>query len=177
MKNYVNGFLIVEGYADKAFLSSFLDCEVVVLEGFAIPRGTILYIKELSKTLTPILLTDPDEAGQIIRKRVCELINNVNNVIIEFKNRKNYKKHGVAECDKETILKYLKPHLTTTKPEEGNITLQDIYELENVFGVNVKRDISTAFNLGETNTKTMIKRINYLNIKKEEIIRVLKDGN
>lgn len=176
MKKYVNGFLIVEGYADKAFLSSFLDCEVIVLEGFCIPRRTIMYAKALGERLTPLLLTDPDEAGETIRKRVNNEIDNCVNLNIAFVNRKHYKKHGVAECDKEEILKILSPHLSDKPVNKGDLSFKDLCLLLDKYG-DVKNKISTAFNLGSTNNKVMINRLNYLNIKINEIIRVIENGN
>lgn len=177
MKKYLNGFLIVEGNADKAFLSSFLNCEVIVLGGFAIPHGTISYIKNLSKTLTPILLTDPDEAGKVIRKRMNCLLDNLINIEVEFVNRKNYKKHGVAECDKKIILEQLEKYLSDKPLVIGNLVYADICEFIDRYGDDTKEKISTAFGLGTTNNKTMIRRLNYLKINKSDIIDVLENGN
>ena len=100
MTKSVNGFLVVEGQADKAFLSSFLDCEILVLGGFNIPHGTIKYAKELSKKCKMLLLCDPDKAGETIRQNINKIFDNVINLHLDFSNRKNYKKHRICGASK-----------------------------------------------------------------------------
>lgn len=171
MKKSINGFLVVEGQADKAFLSSFLDCEIVVLGGFAIPHGTITYIKELSKKCKMLLLCDPDEAGEIIRKRVNDLIPETINLSLNFSNRKNYKKHGVAESDKESVLMLLQPYIGNYNCFT-NINLSALLDIESKYGCASLEKIGKQFHLGTTNKKTMIQRLKMLNICSEEVYKL-----
>ena len=53
----------------------------------------------------------------------------------------------------------------------------DICEFIDRYGDDTKEKISTAFGLGTTNNKTMIRRLNYLKINKSDIIDVLENGN
>ena len=168
MKKSVNGFLVVEGQADKAFLSSFLNCEIVVLNGFNIPRRTIEYINTLSKKCKTLLLCDPDEAGETIRKRVNDLVPNAINLRLEFSNRKKYKKRGVAESDKESVLTLLEPYLGIYNCN-SDITLFDLLDYEDKFGQSSLDRMCDYFHLGTTNKKIMLQRFKMLNINKEEI--------
>lgn len=168
MKTYINGFLIVEGIHDKAFLSSFIDCEIIYMGGYNVPRGTIEYILQLSQVLQPIILCDPDDAGRIIDKRLQKIIPNAKSVLINKNPLNINKKDGVAESSKQEILNALSEFITNKKPKTGNIKVSDLYSL----GINNKailNVVASKFKLGDCNLKTLVKRLNSLNIKLIEI--------
>lgn len=176
MKKSINGFIIVEGAGDKAFLSSFLDCEIIVLGGFSIPHRTIEYIKALSKFTTPLLLTDPDEAGETIRKRVSERVENIVNLKIDFVNRKKYKKHGVAETDKESVLKLLEPYYGVYNCF-SDIKLIDLINIENDYHINIIDFVNSTFKTSACNKKGLLHQLKQLNINLEDIKRRIDNGN
>lgn len=176
MKKSINGFIIVEGAGDKAFLSSFLDCEIIVLGGFSIPHRTIEYIKALSKFTTPLLLTDPDEAGETIRKRVSERVENIVNLKIDFVNRKKYKKHGVAETDKESVLKLLEPYYGVYNCF-SDIKLIDLINIENDYHINIIDFVNSTFKTSAGNKKGLLHQLKQLNINLEDIKRRIDNGN
>ena len=70
MKKIIDGILLVEGIHDEAYLSSFLDVEIVTTNGFDIPIEEIEYVRVASIKKKVIIFTDPDNAGQGIRKRL-----------------------------------------------------------------------------------------------------------
>lgn len=173
MKTYINGFLIVEGIQDKAFLSNFIECEIVCMGGYNIPRGTIEYILQLSQVLQPIILCDPDDAGRIIDNRLRKIIPNALSVLINKNPLNINKKDGVAESTKKEILRALNDFTIDKKPVVGNIKTSELYTL----GVNNQKTIAfiaNEFKLGECNLKTLVKRLNSLNIKLIDIKKVLK---
>lgn len=176
MKKSINGFIIVEGAGDKAFLSSFLDCEIIVLEGFSIPHRTIEYIKALSKFTTPLLLTDPDEAGETIRKRVSERVEGIVNLKIDFVNRKKYKKHGVAETNKESVLKLLEPYYGVYNCF-SDIKLIELINIENDYHINIIDFVNSTFKTSASNKKGLLHQLKQLNINLEDIIRRIDNGN
>ncbi|MDR0934950.1 MAG: ribonuclease M5 [Erysipelotrichaceae bacterium] len=167
----LKGFLIVEGYTDMAFLSSFLDAEIVQIAGFSFSRETLSYIQELSKIRTPIIMSDPDDAGAIIRNRLLKILPNAEYVDVVHKKKEGYK-NGVAECSKKEILTALKPFFSSEKTiHKSTVGTSDLIEL-NLIGPNTKerRDkIAKKLHLGECNTKTFLKRINSLKISREKI--------
>ncbi len=174
MKHYLNGFLIVEGQADKAFLSSFLDCEIVITNGFVIARETIDYINELSKRYTPLIMCDNDKAGETIKNKVLDLVPTAIVITTNFKNRGNYSKQGIAETSKEEILKALKPYIITTPYKVGNLMVKDLLEFE--LNNAKRRDfLQKQLNIGTCNLKTTLKRLNLLNIDKSIIKKVMND--
>ncbi len=173
MKYQLNGFLIVEGNGDKAYLSSFIDGEIVVLDGYNLKEDTIGYIKELAKKQTPLIMTDPDDAGKKIAQKLGKIIENAVIIDVKLEQRGNYKKTGIAECSKETILISLHNYLKEDVSKNNTITFNWLYNVLNTYnlGINI---IQERYNIGQINNKQTIKRLNALGVSKEDIIKFIK---
>ena len=166
MKNNIDAVIVVEGAMDVARISNYFNALFVTTNGYQIPEEEIDFLKHLPKEKDIILLTDSDEAGEAIRGRVNAQIDRCINLKID-KDKCNRKgKHGVAEAEEESIKEILKPYIKDV--EYGNITASDLYAL----GIDTKEKrnkLSKELHLGKVNNKTLIKRINYLNIKLETL--------
>lgn len=180
MKYYIDGLLVVEGKSDLAFLKSFLDVEIVTTNGFEIPLDEIEYVLRACKTKKVIIMSDPDEAGTIIRKRLNKLIPNAFNALVDISKCDKNNKHGVAECKKEEVISVLKPYFSLVKPNTTKISINDLMEfgLTGDFESKTKREkLCTLLKLGKCNFKMMLNRINFLQISVQEIKEALKHGN
>lgn len=105
------GPLIVEGKEDKAFLSSYIESPILILNGLDIKSPVVSILKRYCNEITFILLTDPDEAGDQIRINLKNNKINVENVYLnEIRNVRGNKK-GVAEADIECIKQALKGYI------------------------------------------------------------------
>ena len=68
---YFNGVIVVEGTGDSSYLSSFICAEYVVLNGYDMPEDVVDYLKHI-KNRKILVMTDPDDAGFSIEKRLKE---------------------------------------------------------------------------------------------------------
>lgn len=170
-KTVINALIVVEGTTDVSLLTSFLDTEIVTTNGSDVPRETIDYILEASKRKDVIVLTDPDYPGKRIRDVLDQHIPNLKHAYIPKEKAIKHHKVGVAESDKQTILDALS-HITITKsPTPGNLTYSDLLELKLV-GENSKvnkENVEAHFHLGYGNGKTLLKRLNAMNINKKQL--------
>lgn len=173
---YLNGILIVEGKDDESLIKSFLECYVFKTNGFDIKDEDIRFLNKASEIYEIIVLTDPDEAGEKIRKTINEKVKNTFNVFLDKKMCDKNNKHGVAESTKEHILERLGERVVLESPKYGNVTLYQLHQL----GLNgdskskeKRKYICDYFSLGICNVKTMKERINLLNISVDEISKVL----
>jgi len=173
-KYIVDGFLIVEGKSDIAFLSSFLNVEIVAVLGNVIPKDELEYIRKLSEKYKPIILTDNDEAGKRIRERLNKEILNAININVEVPLGKKGK-HGVAESNKDDVISLLNPYFMKEEFKKGNITLNDLYELR-LTGEASNRNLNVIkekYKVGLATGSKLVKRLNMLNISKEELEETL----
>ena len=174
MKTKINGFLIVEGIADKAFLSQFLDCEIICLGGYNMPRGTLDYAQQLLLLYQGIVLCDPDDAGRYIDSKITRYLTNTHSVLVKFKNRNNFNKTGIAETTKESVLLALKDYIIDNKDEKIYFTVKDALDLS-LNNAKTRQFLQKRIKIGQVNFKTTIKRINYLKLTKDDVEKVLKE--
>ena len=177
MKEYLRGVLVVEGKEDAAYLSNYIASEIVVLNGFEMSPTTINYLKDKEV----IVLVDPDEAGQKIRKTINTKLSNVINAEIDINKCIRGNKKGVAECDISEIMSKLQPYFVKNPAKLQRISTSDLYSLGLVNEEKVLRNyVCEKLNLGKCNGKILLKRLNENNISIEElstIVEEYKHGN
>ncbi|HCQ90005.1 MAG TPA: ribonuclease M5, partial [Clostridium sp.] len=69
--------IVVEGRDDITAVKRAVDAELIAVSGFGINQSTINKIKEAQKRQGVIVLTDPDFAGEKIRKIIAKRVPNV----------------------------------------------------------------------------------------------------
>lgn len=180
MKKIINAIIVVEGKSDVQFLESFIDAEFVITNGSDVPRETINYLKNSSLNKKILVLTDPDSPG----KRIRDILNNeIPNLLHAYVDKKEcIKKHkvGVAESNKEHILNVLDNVIENTKNEQGNWGMEDLYVRNLCGSANANKlriKVMQELHLGFGNAKTLLKRLNSLNISKDKVDEVIKKVN
>lgn len=178
MKTKIDAVIVVEGKSDIQFLESFIDAILVSTNGSDVPRETIDYLLNLSRTKDIIVLTDPDSPGKRIRDILDANIPNLKHAYVE--KSKSIKKHkvGVAESSKEHILESLKHLIYSKDMKLGDISMEQLYQLGLTGQPNsaeLRQKVMQELHLGFGNAKTMLKRINQLNITIEELEKTVRN--
>ena len=173
MKYYLDGIIIVEGTNDSSYLSSFIDALYIETNGYELPKEEIDFINYYSKNRKVIILTDSDLAGELIREKLKSLIQNPVDIKVNVLKCNRNGKHGVAECEKEEVLNVLKEHFVEKTHKEGTVTLSDFYNC-GIVNKETREHLCKALHLGRCNNKTALKRINYLNLTKQNILKAME---
>lgn len=168
MRFYIDGIVIVEGTSDSSYLSSFIDAFYIETNGYDINKEDIDFIIYSNKKT--IVLTDSDEAGDLIRKRLLELLPKSIDIRVNSNCCNKNGKHGVAECEKQEILNVLKEHFTNKENAVKELHLIDLINATNG-QKEIKNQISKIFHLGTTNNKEIIKRLNLLDVDRETLMK------
>ena len=178
MKKTLDAILVVEGKTDVAFLSNYIDAEFVITNGSDVPPKTIEYLKEASKNREIIVLTDPDFPGKKIRDTLDKEIPDLKHCFIDKEHAIKHNKVGVAEAEIDVVIEALN-HLFVSKKQEGSLKMSDLSELGltgNNDSQELRNSVSSELHLGYTNAKTLLKRLNSMNISKEELKRIVKNA-
>lgn len=180
MKIRYQNVVVVEGKMDKDLLESFLDVDIVTTNGSEVSRETINYVKELAKTRTIVVLTDPDAPGKRIRDILNNEIPGLYNAFIP--KNKAIKKHkvGVAESDKETIMEALDNLMLP----EGNrptsdLTMTDLFDLGLIGhkdSAQKRQLLEIKLHIDQVNGKTLLKRLKTLGMNKKDLEEAINDG-
>ena len=167
--------LVVEGATDKALIASFLDCEIVTVNGSAVSRETLDYLQEAAKTRPIVILTDPDYPGKRIRDLVANAVPSAKHAFITKEKAIKHHKVGVAESDKATILQALENLVPASATNESDLMYADLLELGLVGPDSVaKREaLEAKLHLGYGNGKTLLRRLKACGYTKQQIEEVL----
>lgn len=170
-----------EGTHDMIKIQSvYKDLRCIITNGSEISKSTLDMIKEYSKKYEIILFLDPDYPGERIRNKILEIVPDAKNAYIK-KNiciSTNHKKVGVEHASKEDIKMILDPLLKPkAKKENIDLNINDLYELDIVGNSKLREYIASIYNIGNPNNKTLLKRLNSLDISKEELRRIVGEYN
>ena len=182
MKTKINGLIVVEGITDISFLSSFLDASFYSVNGSAVNKNDVEFLKQAQLNQNIIILTDPDYPGTKIRNYLNENIPNCYNAYINKEVSIKRNKVGVAESTKEEVLKALNSLILfkNDKTMNNNLSYLDLFDLGLIGKENskIKRVyLCNYLKIGVSNGKALLKKLNMLNLTKEKILEVLNIVN
>ena len=132
----------VEGKYDKIRLSSIVESEIIVLDGFGIFKDAekTAFLRRIAEESGLIVLTDSDGGGLVIRNRLRNVIPHqklIHLYIPEIKGKEKRKAEaskegllGVEGIDSDTLYDLLKPYCVDngTPSSKGGITRAHLYE-------------------------------------------------
>ena len=173
--------IVVEGTSDVNKLQNLVDADFVITNGSVVSREIIDYLKELSLTRKIILLLDPDYPGMRIRSILQNEIPNALNAYVKRELSVKGKKLGVCECDKNEIIRALNEVYEwdiKENQQDNKIETKDLFDLLLIGdSSSTKRRsyLSNKLPLGKVNGKTLLKRLNQLNISLESLKDIMKE--
>ena len=175
MRKVIDGIIVVEGSNDASFLSSLIDAEYVVLNGLEIKN--LNYLKKASEHKQIFLLTDSDGEGKRIRERVKKEIPTCVDIEVDIKQCNKKGKHGVFECNPGEIYRVFSNYFTDLPKTKCENNLCKISQSISVSKNPKLLREYLCYKLGieNCNNKTFIKRVALLNIKEEELLKLIKD--
>lgn len=173
----INEIIVVEGKSDKQFLETFLNADILTCNGSAIDGFDKNYLIELSKTRGVIILTDPDYPGQRIRNEISSYLPVCKHAFVRKENSIKRHKVGVAEASKEEVLFALENVVTFDESKKGSLNETDmiLLKLSGLDSSANKEKVIKHFNIGHCNSKTLLKRLNLLNVSKDALEAILND--
>lgn len=177
-----NEVLVVEGKNDKArILAIFPHLNVITTNGSEISEDTLDMIEELSKKHEIVLFLDPDYSGERIRNIILTRVPNCQNVYIKKSKAIDERKHkvGVEHASDEDIIEALENRITYNT-KTNNIFMSDLYKLGLLGSVESKTRrayLAERLHIGNPNGKTLLKRLNFLQLTFNELEEILNDKN
>ena len=109
--------IVVEGRDDIAAVKKAVDAEMIAVGGFGINARVIARIKEAQKRKGVIVLTDPDFAGEKIRKIIAKRVPGIKHAYIAQEDGIKGDDIGVENATPEVIIEAL---------NRAKITVEDI---------------------------------------------------
>lgn len=169
--------IVVEGRDDITAVKRAVDAEVIAVGGFGINKKVIDRIKEAQKRQGVIVLTDPDFAGEKIRKIISKRVPEIKHAYISQKDGLKDGDIGVENASPKTIIKALNAAKCETKDKREEFHTKDmvVYKLTGTESSKDRRDkLGDILGIGYCNSSQFITRLNNYGIDREEFIRAIK---
>ncbi|WP_245605590.1 ribonuclease M5 [Thermicanus aegyptius] len=172
-KEMIQEMIVVEGKNDTAAVKRAVNADTIETGGAFVSESVLLRIRRAQKVRGVILLTDPDHAGETIRKRISREIPGVKHAFISKEEGWKEGDIGVENASPETIRKALS-HLRTE--QEGGIEPVSWEELIDLGLVGSKRSsmlrgkVGEILGIGYANGKQFHMRLRVFSISREEFL-------
>lgn len=167
----ISEIIVVEGKNDIFKVKRAVDADVISVSGQGINKEMIEYLKTLEKKRGIIVLMDPDGPGEKIRAIITNHIPKAKHAFISKDKALLNGDVGVENASIKSIKDSLK-NLLTTGQIEGDLIMQDLLTYKLVATDNsriLRKKLSQYLKFGECNGKTLLKRLNMLNITKDKL--------
>lgn len=169
--------IVVEGRDDVTAVKRAIDAEVIAVGGFGINGKVIARIAEAQKRQGVIVLTDPDFAGEKIRRIISKRVPQAKHAYISQEEGTKDGDIGVENAAPESILAALDAAKCEMKEKREEFTASDMmhFGLTGSGSAKTKRDaLGKELRIGYCNAAQFVSRLNNYGITKEEFIEALK---
>lgn len=170
--------VIVEGRDDENRVREACECDTIATSGFGISKDTIDRIKNAYEKRGIIIFTDPDFAGQKIRKRLDDMFPNSKHAYLSPCEATKNGDVGIENAKKESIIRALEKASAEISENEITFFEEDLFENGMTFGhgARSKRQfVGTFLGIGYGNSKEFLRRLNSYEIKREKFYEALQE--
>ena len=170
--------LIVEGKSDTAAVRRAVEADCITTGGFHFTRRTLENIAAAYEKRGIIILTDPDSAGENIRKFLTRKFPNAKHAYIPRDEAAFGEDIGVENASPEAIRNALKKVRTLEINPREEFTAAEMvtYKLSGDKDSSALRDkIGAALGIGYGNVKTFVRRLNGYGVTREEFLEALEN--
>lgn len=181
MKKTIKEAIVVEGRDDTAAINRAVKAMTIETHGFGMPAHIWPMIEKAYKNQGIIVFTDPDYAGEKIRRKVVEKFPQCKQAFLPKGKALKDGDIGVENAKPEDIIEALENAHCTAENKEGQ---EDTFTKEDLFayglvGMDDSKDkrerLGNLLSIGYGNSKTFLKKLNQFNITKEELEEKLKE--
>ncbi len=166
----IKEFIVVEGRDDETAVKQAVDADIIITHGFGIKARTFELIKKAQETKGVIILTDPDHAGEQIRKRIDAKVPGCKHAFIP-RNEATLKDNiGVENATSKSIIDALSKVHSVSDTYIEEFTKLDLLKYDLIVSNNAseRRDsLGKILGIGYGNAKTFLKRLNAYSISRE----------
>ena len=186
--------IIVEGRDDTAAIAQSVDAVTIETHGYGIRPSTWDVIDKAYETTGIIIFTDPDTAGEQIRRRLAERYPNAMHAFLDRSLAEKDGDIGIENASPQSIRDALakahRPVTDQTAGEEADpdarhdapaaaFTRDDLFRwgLDGVPGAARRRqEVGDRLGIGMASSKTFLRRLNHFGISREEIETALRSS-
>jgi ribonuclease M5 len=174
----IHEIIVVEGRDDTAAIRKSVDAVTIETHGYGIRASTWDVIDKAYESKGIIIFTDPDTAGEQIRKRLAERYPEAKHAFLDRSLAEKDGDIGIENASPESILEALEKAHCLAANTETQFTRADLFAwgLDGTPGAaKRRRELGNKLGIGMAVSKTFLRRLNSFGISREEIEKALKE--
>ncbi|MBE1447169.1 ribonuclease M5 [Paenibacillus sp. OAS669] len=173
----IKEIIVVEGKDDTTAIKRAVEAETIETGGSAINKDVIRRIKLAQQRRGVIILTDPDHAGERIRKIITAQVKGCKHAFITQEEATAKGDIGVENASAEVIRKALANVRTDYEAEESDITWEDLIDAGLIVHPQAaarRMEMGKHLGIGYCNGKQFYNRCRMFRISREEFAEAWK---
>lgn len=166
----IKEIIVVEGKDDVAAVKRAVDAELIITHGFGFPKDLIDRVREAQKRRGVIIFTDPDYAGETIRKKLSSKVKGCKHAFLPRELATKDDNIGIENASPEAIIAALESVREETD-DRNEFSMSDLYKYGLVGNekAQIDRDkIGKILGIGYGNAKQFLKRLNHYGVSRSE---------
>lgn len=178
MAELIKEVIVVEGRDDIDAVQKAVNADIIATHGYGISAATLERIRYAYETRGIIILTDPDHAGNRIRKRLTDLFPEARQAYVSRNEATHRDDIGIENADPEVIRKAIEAAGRTLKEQTTEFDEADMsyYGLTGEASSRELRDkLGRMLGIGYGNAKSFLKRLNNYGISREKLESCLSE--
>ncbi len=174
----IKEIIVVEGRDDITSVKQAVDAEVIAVHGFGLTRENIELIRRGVEVRGVIVLTDPDHAGESIRRRIDRLCPGVRHAYIMREDGLKGDDVGVENARPDTIREALAKVHAGQIEHRQEFTPGDLFDNGLMAGAGARekrRELGKRLGIGYASASTLLSRLNQYGISRQDFEDALAD--
>jgi ribonuclease M5 len=167
----VEEIIVVEGRDDERAIKAAVDAEMIVTSGYGLTQETWARIEAASKRTGVIIFTDPDHAGEQIRRKINQQIPGCKNAYLTREEARRRDNIGIENARPTAIRNALRQaRCTTSLSTPPSFTLADLRQnrlMGHPQAAQRRAALGRHLAIGYANAKQFLRRLNRCGIGRE----------
>lgn len=178
MDEIIKEIIVVEGKDDIQAVKQAVNAEVIATSGYGYSKEFIDKLMYISERKGLIILTDPDFAGEKIRKDLSKHIKNCKHAFLPRGKAFKHSDIGVENATAEDIREAIRKARPLVENKRQEFTKKDLIENGLCGGESSRKRreiLGDILGMGYGNSKQFLNRLNNFNITREEFLEGVKE--
>ncbi|MCC0685026.1 ribonuclease M5 [Clostridioides sp. ZZV15-6383] len=173
----IKEIIVVEGRDDVTAVKRAIDAELITTGGFGFPKGVMERIKAANERRGVIIFTDPDFAGEKIRKKIASEVPGCKHAFLPREEARKDGDIGIENATPQSIISALNKVRTENTEKREEFKQVDLIR-NGLIGneeASFRRDaLGKILGIGYGNAKQFLNRLNNYGVEREEFIDALQ---
>lgn len=170
--------IVVEGKQDIVAVSRAVEADFIVTNGFSLRPHTLAAIESAYKKRGILIFTDPDSAGERIRRFLAKRFPNAKHAFLSQEEAYANDDIGVEQASPESIAAALRTARCQSIDVTNTFTMTDLIMAGMAGSADAsarRNEVGRLTGIGYANAKTFLMRLNHYGVTREEFDRAVEE--